>query len=72
MHSRTPKPRPRRQKKARRPPDPTGPVRSSIWLDRTLFEQITAQAEREQRKVADMIRVLVRRGLTTTRDMPPH
>ena len=70
MHPRKPTPRPRRPKKAKRHIDLTGPVRPSIWLDRTLFDEIAAQATTEQRKFADMIRVLLRRGLVAIRGTP--
>jgi hypothetical protein len=42
-------------------------VRRSIWLDRVLFTEIAAQAKLEERRLADMIRVLLRRGLVATR-----
>jgi hypothetical protein len=64
-------PRAHRAKKPKRPQNPTGPVRRSIYLERKLFSEITAQAEAEQRKSSDMIRLLIRRGLLATRATPP-
>lgn len=60
-----------RAKKPKRPQNPTGPVRRSIYLERELFNEITAQAETEQRKSSDMIRLLIRRGLVARRATPP-
>jgi len=71
LHPRKPKPRPRRPIRGKRPPDPTGPVRRSIWLERALFDEVAAQSKLEQRKSSDMIRVLIRRGLVATRGTPP-
>jgi Ribbon-helix-helix protein, copG family len=61
------KPRPPIPRGKKRRPDPHAPIRRSIYLDRQLFAEITAQAKAEERKSSDMIRVLLRRGLTTTR-----
>lgn len=71
MPPRTPPRPPGRPKKTKRPTIPHGPVRRSIWLARDLFEEIVVRAKQEERRVSDMIRILIQRGLRATRGGPP-
>jgi hypothetical protein len=70
MPTRTPRRRARRPKKVPRPPSPHA-VRRSIWLARELFTEIVTLAKQEERKPSDMIRILLQRGLRSTRAKPP-
>jgi hypothetical protein len=64
MNARRAHRRPKKPKK--RPTNPHGPARHSIYLDRDLFLEIVALAKQEERKTSDMIRFLIRRGLRAT------
>ena len=64
---RKPIPHTRRVKKPKPVPDPTAPVRRSMYVERELYREIEALAKREERKTSDMIRLLLRRGLAASR-----
>jgi hypothetical protein len=42
-----------------------------VWLLPEHVRDIQAQARLEERKFSDMIRILIQRGLRTTRGAPP-
>jgi hypothetical protein len=61
-----------RKKKRKPPPDPTRPRRRSIWITPDLAREIVTQAQAEERRESDMIRILIQRGLRATRgSLPP-
>jgi len=60
-----------RKKKPTRPPDPSRPRRRSVWIPPELAREIRAQATAEERKESDMIRILIQRGLRTSRSPAP-
>jgi len=61
--------RPRTKK--RKPLAPLArPLRRSLWLPPELLREIVAQAKLEERKPSDMMRILMQRGLRTTRGLP--
>ena len=59
------------RKKKRKPPDPNLPRRRSIWITPDLGREILTQAQAEERKESDMIRILIQRGLRASRSVPP-
>jgi hypothetical protein len=63
---------PTRKRRPRKPPpDPRKPLRRSVWLLPELVRDIQTQAQLEERKFSDMVRILIQRGLRTTRGAPP-
>jgi hypothetical protein len=61
---------PTRKRRRPKPPEPRKPLRRSVWLLPEHVRDIQAQARLEERKFSDMIRILIQRGLRTTRGGP--
>jgi hypothetical protein len=61
----------RKRRPRKSPPDPRKPLRRSVWLLPEHVRDIQTQARLEERKFSDMVRILIQRGLRTTRGAPP-